>query len=225
MHDISIRKRVADLRKAGYSYTHISRVTGLSKSTLSDWLSAVPYCPNEETIQSIGMAIARANAKKTEMKRLAIVNIHKEAAAQIGVISKRDLFMFGLGLYMGEGSKTADITRIVNADPNVLRIAIAWFYGLGIRKDQFLLTLHLYPDSNVEESLLFWSRATTIPSNQFGAVQIDRRTNKKHVRRGILPHGTAHLTVRGLGRKEFGVALARRIKGWSDGVTSKIELK
>ncbi len=167
----------------------------------------------------------KAVAKKTEMKHRAIMDIHREAVAQVGVMSKRDLFMFGLGLYVGEGSKTADITRITNSDPNALRLAIAWFYNLGIHREQFFLTLHLYPDSDVEKCLLFWSQTTTIPKSQFGTVQIDRRTNKKRSRNGKLPYGTAHLTVRALGRKEFGVSLARRIKGWSDGVAGSIVLK
>lgn len=222
MHPKNDRARAIVLREAGYSYTYISRETGLSKSTLSGWLASIPYRPNEETILRVGRAIAAANARKTEMKRLSIIGIHMEAAKQIGSLSKRDLFMFGLGLYTGEGSKTADITRITNADPEVIRLAIAWFRSIGVRRKQFFLTLHLYPDSNVRECLQFWSDTTTIPRNQFGKVQIDRRTNKKSSRAGKLPHGTAHLTVRAMGRTEFGVCLARRIKGWTDAVTRDV---
>ena len=197
-------------------------MTGVSKSTLSDWLSLVPYRPNEQTVARVGKAIASANARKTLQKQESIEKIRKEAAREIGAISKRDLFMFGLGLYLGEGSKTSDITRVVNSDPVVILLAIKWFYGLGIIREQFLLTLHLYPDSNVDECLQFWSHTTTIPRSQFGKVQIDRRKNKKSFKSGKLPYGTAHLSVRGLGRKKFGVALARRIKGWTDAIAKKI---
>ncbi len=211
-----------ELRKAGHAYSHISRVTGISKSTLSDWLSGVPYTPNAETVNRVGKAIAAANARKTLLKRESIHRIHQEAANEIGRVSKRDLFMFGLGLYLGEGSKTGDVTRVVNADPEVIRLAIAWFKSLGVEPEQFLLTLHLYPDSDTQECLQFWSKTTTIPLRQFGKVQVDTRNNKRVFKRGKLPHGTAHLSVRGLGRKEYASAFARRIKGWTNAVAQEV---
>lgn len=140
----------------------------------------------------------------------------------IGEVSRRDLFMFGLGLYLGEGSKTHDITRIVNSDSNVILLAIAWFHGRGVSREQFFLTVHLYPDSDVEKSLQFWSRTTTIPRSQFGKVQIDTRLNKKRSMAGKLPYGTAHLTIRSSGRKEFGVVFARKIQAWNDEVARVI---
>jgi transcriptional regulator with XRE-family HTH domain len=216
------REKAVSLRRAGFPYSHISRVTGISKSTLSDWLSAIPYTPNAETIERVGKAIAAANARKTALKQESIRKIQHEARAQVGKVSKRDLFMFGLGLYLGEGSKTGDVTRVVNADVQVIRLTIAWFESLGVRPAQFLLTLHLYPDTDVRKCLRFWSEATTIPVSQFGKVQTDTRRNKRMYKNGKLPYGTAHLSVRGLGRKEYASALARRIKGWTNAVEKEV---
>lgn len=220
MYKNSIRQQAIRLREEGYSYTDISLKIGIPKSTLSDWLSAIPYTPNEKTIKRIGKAIAAANAKKVRQKQESIANINEDAAQEIGALSRRDLFMFGLGLYAGDGSKTAGVTRIVNSDPNVICLAIAWFRNLGITQEQFSLTLHVYPDSDIPACLQFWSRTTTIPTSQFGKIQIDRRV-KKRARPGKLPYGTAHLSVRGLGKKEFGIAFARRIQGWTNAVVHK----
>lgn len=225
MHNPSTREVAISLRREGFAYSHISEKTGLSKSTLSEWLSRIPYTPNQQTIERVGKAIAASNARKTRIKQEETEKVRRAAFLDIGNISKRDLFMFGLGLYLGEGAKTYDITRIVNSDPNVIHLAMEWFYGLGVIRDQFLLTIHLYPDSDVEESLQFWSRTTTIPRSQFGKTQIDRRVNKKKDRAGKLPHGTAHLTVRSLGRKEFGVVLARKIQAWNDEVARIIRMR
>lgn len=223
MHKISTREAALSLRKKGFAYSYISEKTGLSKSTLSEWLSNISYTPNALTIERVGKAIAASNARKIQLRQTETEAIRKAAFLDIGDISKRDLFMFGLGLYLGEGSKTHDITRIVNSDPNVIRLAIAWFANLGVVQEQYSLTVHLYPDSNVEESLQFWSRTTTIPRSQFGKTQIDRRVNKKRNRAGKLPHGTSHLTVRSLGRKEFGVVLARKIQAWNDEVVRVVK--
>lgn len=225
MHNPSMRETALSLRRKGFAYSDISRETGLSKSTLSGWLSEVPYSPNQQTIRRVGKAIAAANARKTKIRQEETEKIREAAFLDIGEMSERDLFVFGLGLYLGEGAKTYDITRIVNSDPNVINLAIAWFHGLGVLREQFLLTIHLYPDSNVERSLQFWSRTTTIPRSQFGKVQIDIRTNKRKNRAGKLPHGTAHLSVRSLGRKEFGVILARKIQAWTDEVARIIKMR
>ncbi|MBI2025614.1 hypothetical protein HYT04_02410 [Candidatus Kaiserbacteria bacterium] len=218
MHNPSTRELAVTLRKEGFAYSYISEKTGLSKSTLSEWLSKILYTPNQQTIERVGKAIAASNARKTKIRQDETEKTRQAAFLDIGDVSKRDLFMFGLGLYLGEGAKTYGITRMVNADPNVINLAIAWFHGLGVLREQFLLTIHLYPDSDVEGSLQFWSHTTTIPRSQFGKTQVDRRTNKQKNRAGKLPHGTAHLTVRSLGRKEFGVILARKIQAWTDEV-------
>lgn len=225
MHNPSTRETAVILRRKGFAYSYISEKTGLSKSTLSEWLSKIPYTPNKETIERVGKAIAASNARKTLIRQEETEKVRRAAFLDICEVSKRDLFMFGLGLYLGEGAKTYDITRIVNSDPNVMHLAMAWFHGLGVSREQFLLTIHLYPDSDVEGSLHFWSRTTTIPRSQFGKTQIDRRTNKKKNRAGKLPHGTAHLTVRSLGRKEFGVVLARKIQAWTDEIARVIKMR
>lgn len=225
MHTPSTRDVAVTLRKEGFAYSYISEKTGLSKSTLSDWLSKIPYTPNQQTVERVGKAIAASNARKTQIKQEETEKVRQAAFLDIGEVSRRELFMFGLGLYLGEGSKTGDLTRVVNSDPNVIQLAIAWFSALGVFREQYFLTIHLYPDSDIEKSLQFWSRTTTIPRSQFGKVQIDTRTNKKKNRAGKLPHGTAHLTVRSSGRKEFGVVLARKIQAWNDEVARIIKMR
>lgn len=87
--------------------------------------------------------------------------------------------MLGIGLYIGEGSKTQEIVRIVNSEPEVICLAIRWFEeGLGLNKSNFAPIIHLYPDNNVQKSLTFWSQITGIPLSQFGKTQIDTREKK-----------------------------------------------
>lgn len=217
-HLLSTKNKASELRRAGYSYSYISSKTGLSKSTLSDWLATVPYTPNEETRQTIGKALAASGAKIAKKKLESINQAKKLAREEIGRLSKRDLFMFGLGLYLGEGNKTHDLVRVVNSNPEVIRLAIAWFESLGLSKKNFAITLHLYPDSTPDKSREFWSRVTGIPKNQFLKTQIDWRKNKKAYKIGKLPHGTAQLAVRGMGEKRFGVFLARKINAWTEEV-------
>ncbi|MBI2476053.1 MAG: helix-turn-helix domain-containing protein [Candidatus Taylorbacteria bacterium] len=58
MKSATLREQVFSLRKQGYSYSLISARTGMSKSTLSDWLSGVEFTPNAEVQERIGHARA-----------------------------------------------------------------------------------------------------------------------------------------------------------------------
>jgi hypothetical protein len=223
MHHLSVREKALSLRKSGFSYKYISSKTGLSKGTLSGWLTDVPYTPNKETVASFGKARAAASARRAKLRQESIEEIRKVAVKDIGKISQRDLFMFGLALYLGEGSKSNGQVRMVNSDPLIIQTSIAWFKMLGVTNAQFKVRLHLYPDSNVTRCLQFWSQTTSIPLSQFQQTHIDTRTDKKVEKRRKLPFGTVQLMVRSKGQKEYGVLFFRKIQLWNEVILSKIK--
>ncbi|MCR4330260.1 MAG: hypothetical protein NUV65_06995 [Candidatus Roizmanbacteria bacterium] len=218
------KDRAIALRREGYSYNYIVKKTNVSKSTLHYWLADIPYTPNKETIARIGRARAKSGEVKSKMKRDSIRKAGEIAKNDIKEINKRDLFMLGLGLYIGEGSKTADHIRVINSDPRIICLAVGWFEEIcGLTKSNLSLAIHLYPDNNIRESIAYWRDVTGIPREQFGKTQIDKRDGKKMAKRGKLPYGTAHLSVRSCGNKNFGVFLARKIKGWMEEVLKKTD--
>ena len=216
----SIKAKAIELRRQGYSYNYIKNKVGLSsKGTLHAWLSVIPYIPNKETIERIGKARAASSLAKHQIKIASLSAAYQQARKDIRSLKKRDIFMLGIGLYTGEGSKTGDIVRIINSDSRIIKFAIRWFMeACSVKKDNFRIRLHLYPDNDIKNCLKYWSKVTSIPLSQFQRVQIDLRTDKKKVNRRKLPYGTAHLSVKSNGRKDLGVFLARRINGWIDRV-------
>ena len=66
MVKLLLQKRAIEMRKAGYSYTYIKNKIGVSKSTLSSWLSKIVYIPNKETVNKIKQA--RNSAIETQNK-------------------------------------------------------------------------------------------------------------------------------------------------------------
>ncbi len=213
------KEKAIKLRKAGHSYNYIVDKVMVSKSTLHYWLADISYVPNKETVARIGKARAKSGEVKSKMKRESIRKAQLEAQKDIGVLSERDLFMLGIGLYIGEGGKTHNIVRIINANPEVMQLAVRWFeVSCGLTKKNFSIALHLYPDNNLNEAVAHWERVTGIPRSQFSKTQIDRRKNKKAHKKDKLPHGTAHLTIKSCGNKKFGVFLSRKICAWMDEV-------
>jgi hypothetical protein len=216
MTKTSIKDRAIKLRQAGYSYNLIVEKICVSKSTLSVWLAEITYTPNKIVIERIGNARAAVTKVKHAQKLASYSEAAKLAKQDVATFTKRDLFILGLALYIGEGQKN-DTVGIINADPRIIQKAILWLQECyGVPEENFTLAIHLYSDNNRTASLQYWSEKTNIPLSQFGKTQIDLRPNKKASKRGKLPHGTAHLRVKALGNKEYGVLLARRIRAASD---------
>ena len=209
-----LKKGAIQLRKKGYSYSLISEKIGISKSTLHYWLAEIPYTPNAEVKKRIGKALARSGEVKHKMKMETFRKAKELAIVDVGTMSDKDLFMLGLGIYIGEGEKNENI-GVINADPRIIVLIIRWFITIcDLDKSHFTLAIHLYPDNDVATCLTYWSKVTGIPHAQFGKTQIDKREKKGTHKRGKLPYGTAHLRVKSNGKKEFGVLLSRRIHAW-----------
>ncbi len=214
---LALRKKAEGLRLGGYSYTYISKKLNVSKGTLSQWLSLVPYTPNKETIAVIGKARVASGLVKHKLKLKSIADAKTEAEKEIGNLSERDIFMLGLGIYIGEGAKTHSIIRLINSNPDIIKFAVKWFKeSCGLSISNIRIRLHLYPDNNESKCIDFWSKVTGIPRNNFHKTYIDRRVNKKLAKRGKLPYGTAHIGIKSLGQKKFGVFLSRKINAWID---------
>lgn len=223
MKPASLKEKVINYRRHGYSYGMILEKTRLSKSTLSNWLKEVPYNPCKEVIMRIGAGRSKAAQTKHRQKVKSILQIKDSARKELGRLTKRDLWLLGIGLYLGEGSKSHENIRIINSDPEIIKIAIKWFHeNCGLSNDNFTISIHIYPDNNIKKTIDFWSKITNIPIKQFGKTYIDKRTNKLGKNRRKLPYGTALLTIKANGRKEFGVVLHRRIMGWIDTILNQI---
>jgi hypothetical protein len=212
MYIKSKKDEAIKLRKEGYSYSLISSKISVAKSTLSGWLKCVPFMHNDTVRESI----FENNRRVVTIKRVDKANSIQEAVAyagsQVGELSDRDIFILGLGIYVGEGSKTANFTRIVNSDPKIIRFSIMWLKTcFGLKNSNFRIRLHIYPDNDQIEVIKYWMKYLRMKRSVFYPVYIDTRTNKKKDRQGVLPYGTAHMTVVSNGEKSLGVLLQRKI--------------
>lgn len=220
----SLKQKALELRKAGYSYNMIGKELNVAKSTLSNWLTNIPFKPNIEVLQRVGKAKLKSALYKQKIKFENIARMRREAIKEVGKLSSRDLFMLGIGLYLGEGSKSQEEVKIVNADPIILKLGIRWLKDFGkIGLEHLRVAVHGYPDHDINGLVNFWSKELNIPVEQFIKTQIDTRLNKSTLKRRKLPYGTAHVYVRGGGTLLGGVKnLHRKIMGWIEASTKKI---
>ncbi len=126
-------------------------------------------------------------------------------------------------IYIGVGSKSIESVRIVNSDPEVIKISIKWFKEVcGLGNDNLILSLNLYPGNSEEDSTLYWSEVTGLPRSNFRKTQIDIRKNKTAKLRRKLPYGTVQIRVRASRDPLKRVVLFRRIRGWTKGALDQV---
>lgn len=218
-----LRAEADKLRSEGYSYNLIHEKLGVSRSTMSYWFKDKPFTPNSEVLQRIKVGSAQAGIRHHNKRVQEIKALRERGIKEIGRLTKRDLCMLGLGLYLGEGAKTTESIRIANSDPAVIRLGVKWLKEIcGLTDANFSIRLHLYPDNKLEECTRYWQKVTGLSKKNFRKPSIDIRTNKQASHAGRLPYGTAHLSVLSGGDPDKGVRLFRRVNGWITGAMNQV---
>lgn len=219
----TLKAEAVKLRQAGYSYNMITKALGISKGTLSYWFKDKPFTPNKKVLERIKYGPIITGARSHNRRVREISRLKKLGREELGGLSKRDLWLFGLGLYIGEGSKTTEMIKISNSDPVVIVTMIRWLEEIcNLSSNNLAIRLHIYPDTDEQKAIEYWSSITKLPKKNFRNVSVDRRTGKLATKKGKLPYGTAHLYVVAKGDITKGVKLYRRINGWVAGALNQI---
>ena len=161
------KEKAIKLRLKGLSYSQIKEKMGLSKSTLSNWLSS--YSLSEERIRELRdwnpRKIERCRNTKAENRRKRLEKVYGNVSKKIARLSKRDLFIAGIFLYWGEGSKSEKTTTgLSNTDPSMLIFFLKWLRSMKVDLKKATVTLHLYSDMNCRKETNFWKKILKLPS-------------------------------------------------------------
>ena len=124
---MALREKKAEairLRKDGATYSEIKAILNVSKSSLSLWLQDMPL--SEERMREVrDKNPRRIEHFRETMQRKREVRLHKVRTAmadEIGKLSKREIYIAGLFLYWGEGSKGNRYeVSVSNTDPAMMR--------------------------------------------------------------------------------------------------------
>lgn len=198
MARVNDKKRALSMRKKGKSYSQIKDALNVSKSTLSYWLRDYPLSQrdlkrlrdnNPKRIEAFRITMA----KKREARLESVFAVAKKS---IGRLSRRDIFIGGLFLYWGEGTKTSPYrTEIANTDPSILEFFLCWLELQNIDRLSVKVKLHLYSDMNVAKEERYWSERLNVPLKQFQKTQIKKSGSKSGVYKGRFKHGTCSVIL------------------------------
>lgn len=173
--NIEKKQKAINLRTLGKTYSEIQNAVGpIPKSTLSGWLKSVELTDNQrlaiqEKILKRGALGRQKGGWKNHQKRLErIDNIRKLANKEFPILKKDPFFLFGLALYLAEGSKKIERFQFMNSDPHLVKMIIKWlnkFGRIGNRDISARLYAHkIYANENNEK---FWSNFLNLPMSQF----------------------------------------------------------
>ena len=176
------RERARELRSQSWTLQEIADELNVAKGSVSVWVRDVEFTPKP---RNRGHAAHRPHP--LHVKKLAeLERCRLEAEALVGQLTSRDLQMFVLGLYAGEGSKTTGSVSMANTNPVLLRAFITWLrQQFDVDEARLRVKLYLHDELDLEVATTHWSRVLEIPEAQFRqpyrAASDPSRRRSKHV--------------------------------------------
>lgn len=175
------------------SYSQIKNKLSVSKSTLSAWLAKYPL--SEERIRELRdwnpVRIEKSRKTKLLKRETMLDKVFSDVSEDIGFLSDRDLFIAGLFLYWGEGTKAArDIVAFTNTDPGMIRMFIKWLELMKVDQNKLKIKLHLYKDMNIKKETSFWAEELKVNLSNFRKPYIKESKFSNLNYKGQFGHGT-----------------------------------
>ena len=178
--------QATQLRKRGFTYEEIAKIVGVSKSTISSWLSE----------ESWSIAVKEDNAKraaKENKKRISLLNTargnqnkklyaeaERSAVTEYKHYKHNPLFTAGLMLYAGSGDFTSpNLMRITSTRKDMHRIFITFATEyLGVPREKIRFWLLFHSKQNPLKYSRIWSKKIRIPLSQFHKYQVSPQKPK-----------------------------------------------
>ncbi|KKS97935.1 MAG: hypothetical protein UV73_C0004G0077 [Candidatus Gottesmanbacteria bacterium GW2011_GWA2_43_14] len=217
---IEFQKAVA-LRKKGLSIKTIAKRLKISSSSASRWCKNVELTSEQKEIllknsrdpfygQRKKHVLKQIRNKEKEIKRELSKGIK-----DIGNLTKRELFLTGVGLYWAEGFKKDRRLGFANSDPKMIKLFLKWLTeccDVSIELIRLSVGLNLSHSNRIEEVQQYWSEITKIPLSQFQKPFFQKFLWKKKFSDPENYYGVLRIRV----NKQL--KLFRRIAGWIEGL-------
>jgi hypothetical protein len=151
------------LRAQNRTLADIAQTLGVSKSSVSLWVRDVPFTP---TLRLRGPHRHPHPAHEAKLRQ--IEELNRSGLERIGALNDEALFVAGVALYAGEGSKTDGEVRFSNSDPAMVRLFCAWFRRFfDVDEKRLRGRLYLHQGLDLTPTEAFWSALANIPTGQF----------------------------------------------------------
>ncbi|MEV4446518.1 MULTISPECIES: hypothetical protein [Streptomyces] len=213
-----LRDKARELRLQGWTYDQIQVELGCSKSSISLWVRDLPKPERRDPSDQAKLA-----SRKRWEHELAVRDEERQktkaaAAAEIGTLSDRELFLVGVGMYWAEGSKDKPYDRrenvtFVNSDPGMIETFLRWLDLLGVERDRVRYCVMIHETADVAGAEQYWANLVGADRSAFNKTTI-KKHNPKTVRKNVGASYRGCLTI----KVRQSADLYRRIEGWWYGI-------
>ena len=183
-------KQARVLRAQGKSIADIASALSVSKSSVSGWCAEMKLSQSQKNYLrnkqiDAGHAGRVKGAQRNKDIRLQTIEQYRQTArGVVKTMSQRELLLFGVALYWGEGAKSkSDPASIINSDPDVLVLSKQWFrVCFSVPDSEFRPYVYISAQhkDRSETILKYWSKLLHIPKNQFKIITLNNRPQKKY---------------------------------------------
>ncbi|MEV0301574.1 hypothetical protein [Streptomyces prasinus] len=217
-----LRERARELRLQGWTYDQIQVELGCAKSSISLWVRDLPK-PERKRSREEASAIARRGWEATlRLREEERQRTRRRAMSEVGIMTNRELFVLGVGLYWAEGAKSKPYSRreritFVNSDPDMITVFLAWLDLLEADPANLRFAVQIHETADVATAEKFWADHVGISTTDLMKTTLKRhnpRTNRKNTTDDY--HGCLRVDVR------KGADLYRRIEGWWCGIVGAV---
>ncbi|MFE0671827.1 hypothetical protein [Streptomyces sp. NPDC058867] len=220
-----LRERARELRLQGLTYDQIQVELGCSKSSISLWVRDLPNPERRHPTEQAKLA-----ARKRWEHELAVRDEQRRrtkaaAAAEVGEMSDRELFLAGVALYWAEGAKDKPYDRrenvlFVNSDPGVVELYLAWLRLIGVNSERLSYRVMIHITADVERAKQYWADLVGVEISAFQKTTI-KKHNPKTVRKNVGEDYRGCLVI----RVSQGAELYRQIEGWWSGMVAQATVR
>ena len=179
--------KAREFRKKGASIKDIAKKLSISVSSASLWCRDIKL--SEAQLKRIfkvksGKMLA-GRMKGALFQKTRKQNVIKSAIAEakkLKRLSRKELFMAGLALYLAEGSKKMGRVQFTNSDSRVINFMLNWFQSFfSITKDDIKCSIlinqiHRERDKKIKS---FWQKYLKIRPEKFNDIRYIKTRQKK----------------------------------------------
>jgi hypothetical protein len=218
-----VRAKARQLRAKGYTYVEIAAELAVSKGSVSLWTRDMPRVGRisyQEIRQRNAAGVSAFWAVESPRREARRRAVSAAAAAEIGVLTDREVIIAGAIAYWCEGTKNKPYRRydnevqFINSDPKMISLFLRFLEVAGIERERVYGRVSIHESADVAGAQEFWQQVTKLPAEQFRKPTL-KRHNAKTIRKntGDDYHGCLIIRVRN------GAELYRQIEGWAAAIT------
>ncbi len=159
------RATARDLRAKSWTLGEIASELSVAKGSVSVWVRDVEFTPRP---RNRGHSSQKPHPL-TVKKQAELDRCREDAEVWAASASDRDLYVWGLAMYHGEGAKTeASGFQLANTSPTIIAAFLRWMRTFfPIKESRLRATLYLHAGLDESAAIAHWVDVTGIARTQF----------------------------------------------------------